>query len=567
MENNQEILKNAQTHFLTVLFSFDILQGNLNEINELYKASGITPQMLINQNHMQKTITGPDKQIYADIMHELIPKIISDPTLAHLFFTLYNTRYPHIIDAVAEIGKAFSLSASEGEDVFLKYINKIKNTLSECFFFILSVINDPVVSVKDSFRPLLKYIIHNAGFLDANDLQCKGREECEDNYYIFTDETEQNTGNIFQSKHFERYVNRQRQRIADSLRIPIMDLKDHFQNNIHERFSTSSFCEIGEFDPSSIVSATNFSVNHILQKDYVTDIFELLINDLREKQRLPDPDNVIMGYYKGVVKNIYLRKIAADEEFTRYTLSRECFTTDTKNDYVSIYNLYIIACMKEMYDIMQDKYYEHFSLNNKEKTANPLYELQRRYDDLLIANSKLEDQISAFSDKYSSLEDKRIKDVHNAWLAKDTEHEKTKKELSECKANIQELNDQLIYQKNYICYLEDALSREMRKPTPVEDGNEVSFLYSKRFLFVGHDLDSRFNGNLHNRFPKSIFMGTETKNISKVKVDAVVFFLSTMSHAQAYKVLNKNHLKNVPIIYCKGKSYKTVLSEMAAFYN
>ena len=59
---------------------------------------------------------------------------------------------------------------------------------------------------------------------------------------------------------------------------------------------------------------------------------------------------------------------------------------------------------------------------------------------------------------------------------------------------------------------------------------------------------------MRRRFPSSIFMETNTVDISQIKVDAVVYLIQAMGHSMYYKCKNTSALQEARVIYYNGRS-------------
>ena len=90
--------------------------------------------------------------------------------------------------------------------------------------------------------------------------------------------------------------------------------------------------------------------------------------------------------------------------------------------------------------------------------------------------------------------------------------------------------------------------------------NDLDFLQSKRYLFAGHI--SEVITELKYKFPNSIFMESETMNLSGIEVDAVILLIKWMSHSMFYKIKSNGKMSKTKIIICNTKNIETILQKM-----
>ena len=121
-------------------------------------------------------------------------------------------------------------------------------------------------------------------------------------------------------------------------------------------------------------------------------------------------------------------------------------------------------------------------------------------------------------------------------------------------SEIADLKRRLEYQEFFIS--------ELNKPEVEEVNNtyDLEMLQSKRYMFVGHISDAL--PDLKYKFPNSIFMESETANISNVEVDVVVMLIKWMSHSMFYKVKATGSLSQTKTIMCNTKNIDTVLQKI-----
>ena len=110
------------------------------------------------------------------------------------------------------------------------------------------------------------------------------------------------------------------------------------------------------------------------------------------------------------------------------------------------------------------------------------------------------------------------------------------------------------YQEEFITEL-NKNEIELQKNT-----YSLETLQSKRYLFVGRIGDTL--PELKHRFPNSLFMETESYNLSQIDVDAIVMLIKWMSHSMFYKLKSSRKLSNTKIIMCNTKNIDTILQKV-----
>jgi len=112
---------------------------------------------------------------------------------------------------------------------------------------------------------------------------------------------------------------------------------------------------------------------------------------------------------------------------------------------------------------------------------------------------------------------------------------------------------------------------EQLQATPVEaiseedasrfDVDADNIIYQHKYLFVGDIINLGFE-ELRGKFPSSVFMESNTTNISQIQVDAVVYLIQAMGHSMYYKCKSAAALKDAKIIYFNGRGNVMSLLEV-----
>ena len=100
---------------------------------------------------------------------------------------------------------------------------------------------------------------------------------------------------------------------------------------------------------------------------------------------------------------------------------------------------------------------------------------------------------------------------------------------------------------------------------PEEDASRFddaeNIVYRYKYLFVGDITNLGFE-ELRRKFPSSVFMESNTANISQIQVDAVVYLIQAMGHSMHYKCKSTAALKDAKIIYFNGRGNVASLLEV-----
>lgn len=116
--------------------------------------------------------------------------------------------------------------------------------------------------------------------------------------------------------------------------------------------------------------------------------------------------------------------------------------------------------------------------------------------------------------------------------------------------------------KKKIKLQEELINRLLAPEEEVEEDTtvDVSALQTKRYLFVC--FDTPVLRVLQNTFPNSFFCTTNTANLSKVSVDAVVYIIRNMDHSMYYKIEEDFAFNNIPRIYCNCRNITGIYRAM-----
>ena len=215
--------------------------------------------------------------------------------------------------------------------------------------------------------------------------------------------------------------------------------------------------------------------------------------------------------------------------------------------------MYEMDVLYKMFAIMQKQYYKDFSW---EKITNQ--DLTTRYENIItnlqevIADKEHKINILAQEKSTLSLQITANNSKQTAPLV--SENNKLLKVIENKDSEIVDLKKKLQYQEQFI---EELNTSEVENKDITFD---LDVLQSKRYLFVGHI--SSALPELKYKFPNSVFMESETYNLSGVEVDAVVMLIKWMSHSMFYKIKSTGALAQTKIIMCNTKNINTIFQKI-----
>ena len=239
----------------------------------------------------------------------------------------------------------------------------------------------------------------------------------------------------------------------------------------------------------------------------------------------PDIDRIIENYYKS--KMTFLIK---DNDI------QEVLQSDSHDD--DFINLLI---KKINFNEDFDEIIKMASINGNEESSM-FFDQTKKIEEM---ESKLEDR-SQF-DRYIELQKMKYTDYiggqnKNLELA----YKVMYKALDEDRQEREQLKRKL--------EIQEQLLEEMQQPDPEPEPElDFSLLKGFKYLFAGR-LEVTGLMDLKKEFPNSIFLETETADISNIKVDAIILLTKGMSHSMFYKLKSIKSFEGLPWIYYNSKN-------------
>ncbi len=544
------------------LLSIDIRNNRYNELQKIYESLNLrNNDKLVNKLSEERTIgLFFTHSVYLDILFVIADYINERQEVADLVDLLYAKRCPKI----KKIFTGWEMQyASTGN---IKNAKNFKMSYTENFylhflFYRSDVFVEPDKIINGFDYENDRYMLNYSFYMtDKNSF---------DNAFIFcTDEKEvreylsngsPSNGEkefVLQSKFFERYYAKRRSELADYLNIEESKLSEYIHNEM------KSYSKNGEMEiRSGIVGQIEiFTRDIIANQNGGTSWYGNMTTTDNDKQcdvsvlYVPDVDGLIRNYFKSYVATRYIELVMEKKQgFNKITLSKDCIPENYETVYQIILCMYEMDVLYKMFALMQKQYYKDFSW---EKITNQ--DIATRYEDI-ISNleqtiTDKENRIKSLMQKNSTLSLQITADNSKQTAPLVAENNKLLKVIEDKDSKIADLKRRLEYQELFIS--------ELNKPEVEEIDNayDLELLQSKRYLFVGHISDAL--PDLKYKFPNSIFMESETANISNIEVNAIVMLIKWMSHSMFYKVKATGALADTKIIMCNTKNIDTVLQKM-----
>lgn len=541
---------------LLALFTHEIRENSFDRIHRLYDAAHITNRMLVEQFHRNTApMSDFHKAIYTDISYILIDKIVSNEDVKSLFQELYSkvfpkaTKYASTVASKLPNGNAAAFSAYQ--DAVRHYVPSPS----------LSNLNKP----EFSFFVYSLYIddaIWNSGILPQNiiELDQQGwlaRQSSNSDYiindqkFVFTDTDEP----IFQSKMYEKFLERQRNELASYLGVPEKSLSKTIKQQMAFDIRKEDLSFLVGYD---IPGFANLSTIHVMQDNHGSATWLQTVTSPRSIRSgslgfQPDVGQIIRSYYRGRVESVFLEKNQKGQEFLKSTLSRECKGQTVREDYLGICFLYNVNIVYKMFQVILEKYYADFSWEqivhkNLLTRSNLLIEDLER----VIRNKEL--AINSLNRENQMLNQEILKKEGTEGYAHLQEEQRLNKLLEQKEQEIEELKNRARIQDEYIELLKNADAEA--------EGEDIdlSLLQNKRYLFVGYS--EEINPTLKKVFPNSIFLTNDSTSLNDIQVDAVVLLIRYMSHAMYYRIRSRAQFQDIPLVYCNGRSLNSIYSAM-----
>lgn len=544
------------------LLSTDIRNKRYNELQKIYESLNLrNNDKLVAKLSEERTLGALFTSIvYTDILFVIADYINDRPEIADLVDLLYAKRCPKIKKMFIDWeGQYASMGAIKSAKKF--EMSYTENFYLHFLFYRSDVFIEPDKVLKgfnyEEDRYMLNYSFYmtDKNTFDNAFIFCADEEEARE-YLSNGGANRADKEFVLQSKFFDRYLAKRRGELADYLQIEENKLAEY----IHSEMKSHS--KNGEMPTrSGIVGQIEiFTRDIIANQNGGTSWYNAMTTTNNDKWYgesvlyVPDVDGLIRNYFKSYVAARYIELVMEKKQgFNKITLSKECIPESYAIVYQTILCMYEMDVLYKMFSLMQKQYYKDFSW---EKITNQ--DIATRYEDIISDLEQTitdkENRIKSLMQKNSTLSLQITADNSKQTAPIVAENNKLLKVIEDRDSEIADLKRRLEYQELFIS--------ELNKPE-VEEADktyDLELLQSKRYLFVGHISDAL--PDLKYKFPNSIFMESETANISNIGVDAIVMLIKWMSHSMFYKVKATRALMDKKFIMCNTKNINTILQRM-----
>ena len=542
------------------LLMTDMYNKRYNELQKIYEALNLrSNSQLVNKLSEERNVGELFTQtVYVDAILVIADYIDNRPEIIELADRLYAKRCPRIKNIFTEWECQYK-SMGTIKNVKSSNISPTENYYLHFLFYKSEVFEEPdkVITGFDfeQDRYMLNYSFYTTdkNQFDNSLIFCTTSEESE-NYLQGINKEDKEY--VLMSKFFDRYLAKRRLELADYLHIEEHKLAEYIHSEMKSHSKNG-----GALVRSGIVGQVElFTKDIIADQNGGTFWYNAMTTTDNEKwygqsvMYVPDVDRLIRNYFKSFVTAKYIEMVMEKKQgFTKLTLSRECIPDNYEMVYSTILCMYEMDVLYKMFAIMQKQYYTDFSW---EKVTNQ--DLTTRYEDII---SNLEQTITDKENKMNSLIQKNntLSLQITADNSKQTaplvaENNKLLKAIEKRDSEIAELKKRLEYQEQFISELNKADNEA------VSSTYDLELLQEKRFLFAGHISDAL--PEIKHKFPNSIFMESETDNLSGIEVDAVVMLIKWMSHSMYYKIKSAGSLSQTKVIMCNSKNINIILQKI-----
>ena len=517
-------------------------------IERLWESSGLTNRDLVDalMSERENKVSNFKDSIFGDMVWLLTNTVFDNAALRSLFSDLYAKRYPKVDNHIKELesnianGRQVQISMPD----MMKYVNMKNNDTAAAEYFVFRVYNSDIIVLNDCVDPKFWKLEYEFSLKNLTKAADAG-----DDQICFADGL---GDEVFSSVCFKEFVAAQRQALAAHLKIEPNELAEYYDKIVTVQDDGDGYgfagCGFGLI-PSAIMEmiwlngGNGWWLNDIQSQNHK--------NKYAYGYR-PDFDKLFERYCRASVRMDHQVFTAEGVPFTHELLENNCAFVEMEALAVSMGYLYTADCVYQLFKQMQKQYYEDFSW---EKYRNK--DLKSRYENVISdLNTSLairDKQFQNLRQHYTSLK-KRLEKKNDLALLKELQDKERLLQISDEKdAEIERLKAVIASQNQLIEQLQAAPEEYIPEvDTSRFDVDAENIVYQHKYLFVGDIANLGFE-ELRRKFPSSVFMESNTTNISQIQVDAVVYLIQSMGHSMYYKCKNTAALKDAKIIYFNGR--------------
>ena len=544
---------------MSLLF-IDIHNKRYDELQQIYETLNLkNNDRLVQKLGEERTIAEVfTRSIYMDAILVIADCIDDTPEIIELADLLYSKRCPYIKKTFTDWEKQYATTGTIKSAPKFN-VTDTENHYLHFLFYKSEVFTEPDKILKDFDFEQDKYNLYYAFYVTDKNTFDNALIFCTDSsefYYYMSNRDRSGVEYVLRSKLFDKYLTNRRCDLAKYLQIEENELDDY----IHSNMKSHSMNGLAQARTGIVGQVEIFTKDIIADQNGGTGWYNAMTStgnqDYYKEEILyiPDVNGLIRNYFKSYVTRKYMELVTEKKQgFTKLTLSRECIPDNYEMVYQTILCMYEMDVLYKMFAIMQKQYYKDFSW---EKITNQ--DLTTRYENIItnlqevIADKEHKINILAQEKSTLSLQITANNSKQTAPLV--SENNKLLKVIENKDSEIVDLKKKLQYQEQFI---EELNTSEVENKDITFD---LDVLQSKRYLFVGHI--SSALPELKYKFPNSVFMESETYNLSGVEVDAVVMLIKWMSHSMFYKIKSTGALAQTKIIMFNTKNINTIFQNI-----
>ena len=535
MNSHEKNVMLQKRYSALIVLQSDYRKSDFRNIQVLHKLIDPNNKLIIQKRNGDRFPNEfLETQIFDDIIHVVAENVCENSAHNNLFKELYMARFPKVSDYLKKIIRF------EKTDKITDLINSLRDPEKAFLVYCLC-------DLEDEYETLSFLNIYHSFFMEPfQSMQNNFETSIASGKFPGTDD------NIIDSPAFNKFSRKLETAILDYLNNGEKTLDKAFNRIISEMLDMekAGYAYPGNISP---IIKKFIITNHNGNSAWLLQVINYLGTGKKYNYK-PDIYQLFRDYCISFTYMSLYRSGKAGIPFSKVYLAREVFPESIDAVVETILDMYFMDCFYKMFDISQECVYRDFSWENYTKRTQQdvlveqIKRLQKENELLKNTNSTLNDKLMLLDNQIS--EDNRITSLE--------EYRKNKNLTDE----IAKLKDIITNQKDKIDSLENLLSQKETESDEKEEGLviDMDLLQSKKYLFVGRAQEAL--PELKRLFPNSVFMQEETKDITGIHVDVVVFLIKYLSHSMYYKVKNAKLYEDAFCINYNGKNINKLLETM-----
>ena len=530
--------KECIVNFARMILETEIENKNYHFLKKAYDKLGLYDnKRIMDMNKKYPKIQArPTEGIFENIMAVILEEIKDDnEELLNLFMKYYLDRFPFVKEA-------FQKSGSNSKKYMANFKKDADGTdvIKKAFIVLYYLVQ----AEEDEGFLIYVYEKYKIDFEQFKDKLVQKT-------YIQSLEELWEIENLAENKIYQKYLKKQRQILADYLKIEPEKLEEYivyYSAATYKKKDENGVFETGtRGTPFAWIEESLFK---IMDKNNIsTDCIVGKVGKMHTSIVKEDFENLCGA----LIYTRYCDYEFQDEELTLSMIIRQASIEDVNTFYVGLLASYYFDLLTRVLNGVLEDYYKIFSFDkilnvNREKEL--IAEIDKLKDELYRNKEKIkqyaEEEFEQKQKQYSETQKEDRGYVEKiALLEKQLEEQKKLNEKQQ-----QRLKDQ----EEYISLLEQQDETEQ-----IEEAIDISAFSSKRIVFIGGMQELLVK--LKPIFENSVFIKDEAVTVP-VNIDAIVMFPKFMNHVLFYKYIALAREKDIKVIYCNSNNMDIVLGEI-----